>query len=97
MDRQTRVGTMNKSPAKFTYNDLVRVKSGIAYWFDVPIRRTSGPRIGEVASVFAVDDERLGGPRPEFPPGPIYGIEFEDGDAIEVHESDLEPAKSGQG
>jgi len=81
------------SQAKYDYNDLVRVKPGISHWLDVPGRRTTGPRTGDVASVFAVDNDRLAGSRPEFPPGAIYGIEFEDGDAIEVHESDLESAE----
>ncbi|MDR3526637.1 MAG: hypothetical protein P4L57_05110 [Rhizomicrobium sp.] len=81
------------SQTKFDYNDLVRVKPGISHWFDVPARRTTGPRIGDVASVFAVDTDRLAGARPEFPSGTLYGIEFEDGDAIEVHENDLESAE----
>ena len=79
------------SASKFTYNDSVRVKPGISHWVDVPGRRTSGPRCGELASVYAVDTDRAFSPRPEFPAGTIYGIEFDDGDAIEVHELDLEP------
>jgi hypothetical protein len=77
---------------KFTYSDLVRVRPGVSTWFDVPGRRTTGPRIGEPASVYAITEDRRLGPRPEFPAGVIYGVEFDDGDAIEVHEDDLEPA-----
>jgi hypothetical protein len=28
---------------------------------------------------------------PTFPTGVIYGIEFADGEAVEIHENDLEP------
>lgn len=81
---------------KFDYGDIVRVKSGITFWFDVPIRRTSGPRIGERASVYAVTADRADNERPEFPNGVLYGVEFEGGDAIEVHEADLELVESSE-
>lgn len=80
---------------KFTYSDLVRVRPGISTWFDVPGRRTAGPRIGDPASVYSVTEDRTPpASRPEFPPGVIYGVEFDDGDAIEVHEADLELIKA---
>ena len=75
---------------KFDYNDLVRIKLGVTFWIDVPGRRTNGPRVGEPASVYAIDTDRIAGPRPEFPAGNLYGVEFNDGDAVEVHEDDLE-------
>ncbi len=81
---------------KFDYNDMVCVRPGVTVWFDVPGRRTQGPRIGERAWVFAVTEDRTSGQRPEFPSGVVYGIEFEDGDAIEVHEADLELVHSSK-
>jgi hypothetical protein len=78
---------------KFDRDDCVRVRHKIAYWFDVPGRRTSGPRIGEPASVYSITEDRSVHKRPKFPDGTLYGIEFDDGDAIEVHEDDLELIK----
>lgn len=66
---------------KYTYDDLVRVSRNA----DKKLRP------GEIASVVAVFNERpLGGYFDQFPPGVIYSIEFEDGEATEIHESDLE-------
>jgi hypothetical protein len=73
--------------SKFTYDDIVRVKPTVKAWLDVPGFRKSGPRIGERAWVFAVRENQARAP---FLPGTIYGVEFEDGDALEVHEDDLE-------
>jgi hypothetical protein len=74
---------------KFDYNDVVCVRPGVTTWFDIT-NRTSSPRIGERASVFSVTTDRETFNRPQFPRRVIYGIEFEDGDSIEVHENDLE-------
>jgi hypothetical protein len=75
---------------QFHYNDIVRVKPGITIWTDIPIWRTSVARVGERAWVFMILEDRTHTPLLQFPAGTIYGIEFEGGDAIEVHESDLE-------
>ena len=68
--------------SKFTYDDRVRVATTANREF----------RPGEIAWVIAVLEER---PRGEyldqFPPGVIYTVEYEDGEAIDIHESDLEP------
>jgi hypothetical protein len=72
--------------AKFTYNDIVCVKPTITVWHDVPGSKKPGPRIGERAWIYAILE--LG--RPPFAKGIVYGMEFEDGDSIEVHEADLE-------
>jgi hypothetical protein len=53
----------------------------------VPGNNRPGPRIGERAWVYPVSKNY---DRPPFRPGTIYGIEFEGGDSIEVHEGDLE-------
>jgi hypothetical protein len=66
--------------AKFTYNDIVRAKP-------TADRRA---RPGERAWVVAVLENREQFPLKQFPVGIIYSIEFEDGNAIDVHENDLE-------
>jgi len=73
--------------SKFTYNDIVCVKPTVTIWFDVPGFRKPGPRIGERAWVYSVTENEG---RPFFRSGTIYGIEFEGGDSLEVHEDDLE-------
>jgi hypothetical protein len=79
--------------AKFTYNDIVCVKPTITVWFDVPGSKTPGPRVGERACIYGVQE--LG--RAPFAEGAVYGIEFEDGDSIEVHEADLELIEPASG
>jgi len=67
---------------KFNFDDLVRIKS------DAP-----GPlRRGHVASVFMVSlpEDRWGSYTEQFPPGVLYSVEYEDGDAVDVHEDFLE-------
>ena len=76
--------------AKYTYNDIVRVRPTIKVRFDVPGRRTQEPRAGEHAWIYSAAEDRQSAPRSEFPPGVLYGVEFEDGDSIEVHEDDLD-------
>lgn len=69
--------------SKFTYNDRVRVAT--------TANKESRP--GEIAWVIAVLEERPQGEYfDQFPPGVIYTIEYEDGEAIDIHESDLESA-----
>jgi hypothetical protein len=67
---------------KFTYSDIVRA------------RASADPtcRPGQRAWVIAVLDNRSHFPLPEFPPGVVYSVEFEDGVAVDVYEADLEPA-----
>jgi hypothetical protein len=67
--------------ARFNYDDIVRIKAG---------RMGSGR--GR-AWIVAIIDDRQRFPLREFPPGTVYSIEFEDGDAIDVHEDDLEASE----
>jgi hypothetical protein len=66
--------------AKFTYDDIVKAK---------PMAEPKA-RPGEQAWVVAVLENRIHSPLKQFPPGVVYTVEFEDGDAINVHEDDLE-------
>ena len=67
---------------KFTYDDIVRVPA--ASGSDaVPARKAW------VVGIFETDKEP-GSYWKKFPPGVAYTVEFEDGSATEVHESDLE-------
>jgi hypothetical protein len=68
--------------ARFTYNDIVKAKP----------TADKKARPGERAWVIAVLENRTHSPLKQFPPGVIYSVEFEDGEATEVHEDDLEIA-----
>ena len=73
--------------AKFTYDDVVRVIKSES--------SSAGGRIGQKAWVIAVFDDERKKPGLSFcslPSGVIYSIEFEDGEAIDIHEDCLEPA-----
>ncbi len=67
--------------AKFTYNDIVRVRerassrAGLRAW---------------VIAVFADRQARPGATLQAFPEGPVYTVEFEDGSTAEMHEGWLE-------
>jgi hypothetical protein len=77
--------------ARFDYGDLVTIKSTVRTWIEVPgVGLHKGPRPGESASVYYIETDRILSPLPQFPPGIIYGVEFDDGGAVEVHEDDLE-------
>ncbi len=65
--------------AKFSYNDIVRIKRAAESGF--PYGR---------AWIVGIFDERLGPYFDKFPSGTVYTIEFEDGSSIEVHEGSLE-------
>lgn len=67
---------------KFTYDDIVRVRSDAADRF----------RPGERAWVVGVtpEDKRIGSHYDQFPAGAVYTIEFEDGNSIDVYEGALE-------
>jgi hypothetical protein len=65
---------------KFTYSDIVKARSTADAKF----------RPGERAWVIAVLDNRVHNPFVRFPPGVMYTVEFEDGEAVDVHEDYLE-------
>jgi hypothetical protein len=67
---------------RFNYNDIVRIKVGASAIADRHDR----------AWVVAVLEDRQRFPLRQFSPGVVYTIEFEDGTALDVHESDLELA-----
>ena len=61
----------------------------------VRVRREAPPeaRPGSLAWVVGIIEERKGSYFDRFPPGIIYSIEFEDGCAADVHESNLEESE----
>lgn len=67
--------------AKYSYDDIVRIREA------APPSSRPGSRAWVVA-VF--DDSRPGKAHDRFPPGVVYSVEFEDGECIDIHESDLE-------
>ncbi len=67
------------SMAKYDYNDSV-------YLMNIG---KDNPRFGVLASVVGIIEDRLRWPLSNFPPGVIYTIEFEGGDAMDVHEGSL--------
>lgn len=77
---------------KFDYDDSVRVKSTVRYWWESPgcFKPGSGPHVGELASIFSVEIVDTSATWHEFPEGVVYGIEFNDGHDIYVHEDDIE-------
>ena len=66
--------------ARFDYNDRVRVRKAT----------TDLSRLGAVAWIVGVFSERIGPYFEQFPDGPVYTIEYEDGSSHEVAEGDLE-------
>jgi hypothetical protein len=66
----------------FTYNDIVLVK----------LAAPAEMRPGQKAWVIGITSEnaRTGTHFKQFPAGTVYLVEFEDGDALDVHESMLE-------
>jgi len=67
---------------KFTFDDIVRVKD------DAPNSLRRGQKAW-VIMVFLPHD-RSGSYFEQFPPGILYSIEYEDGEAVDVHEDFLE-------
>jgi hypothetical protein len=67
---------------KFNFNDVVCAPIGVPQ-----------PRTGVKAWVVGIapESKRTGSYYEKFPPGTIYTIEFEDGDSLDVHESNLIP------
>jgi hypothetical protein len=76
---------MTQRVNRFDFGDLVRIKDGAPS----PLRR------GQIASVFMVflPEDRWGSYMEQFPPGVLYSVEYEDGDAVQVHEDFLEFAE----
>lgn len=68
--------------SRFTYDDIVVVQ----------ITEPIANRRGERAWVVGIISDRTRYPLKEFPPGVVYTVEFEDGDALDVHEENLELA-----
>lgn len=69
---------------RFTYDDIVRTVAG------APAELRPGAR----SNVIAVFETRPDGSHfATFPDGVIYSVEFEDGEAIDVHEDYLEPVE----
>jgi hypothetical protein len=66
---------------QFDYGDIVVVKESC-----VPRCRP-----GERAWVVDVAADRNRFRLPQFPPGVVYTVEFEDGSAIDIHEDDIRP------
>jgi hypothetical protein len=75
---------------KYTWNDIVRVKPDVKHWWDYPGNRRTGPRIGDRAWVISVELDPSSHKKAHCPDGVVYGIEWEDGDTIQIHELDLE-------
>ena len=67
---------------KFNYDDIVYVR----------LDAQQKLRPGERAWVVGVTPEnlRIGSHYDQFPAGNVYTIEYEDGESIDIHESDLE-------
>ncbi len=65
--------------AKFTYSDIVKAR---------PIADKK-LRPGTRAWVVGVLEDRTHFPLEQFTPGVVYTVEFEDGEAVNVHEDDL--------
>jgi hypothetical protein len=71
--------------AKFDYDDMVRVAASADKKY----------RPGEIASVIGVFETRPAGSHfSQFSKGTVYTIEYEDGDALDIHEQDLESVVS---
>jgi hypothetical protein len=67
---------------KFTYDDIVRVKE------EAPSSLRPGQKAWVILVVPAKD--RIGAYFDQFPAGTVYSIEYEDGEAAEIHENFLE-------
>ncbi|WP_144436619.1 hypothetical protein [Lysobacter antibioticus] len=69
---------------KFTYDDVVRIVETA----DESLRPGS---VGWVVGVF--EERPVGSYFSQFPPGVVYTVEYEDGEAKEVHEDFLEAGR----
>jgi hypothetical protein len=68
--------------AQFTYDDIVVLRD----------TARAVERRGRKAWVTPVLNDRARWPLEQFPPGVVYTVEFEGGDAIHVHEDEVERA-----
>jgi len=71
----------------FTYDDFVAVRC------DAPVTFRPGQRASVIAIFGSEDPIRKTGHFSQFPAGTVYSVEFEDGEALEIHEAMLEPAE----
>jgi hypothetical protein len=65
---------------RFTYDDIVILRDSAG----------AVERRGEKAWVIAVFEDRNRWLLEQFPPGTVHSVEFEGGDAIEVHKDEVE-------
>lgn len=72
--------------SRFTYDDIVLVRDTASI----------AERRGQRAWVVGIFDDRNRYPLKQFSLGVVYTVEFEDGDAIDIHEDDLELAEDIQ-
>ncbi|OOG49137.1 hypothetical protein B0E50_06990 [Rhodanobacter sp. C01] len=71
---------MEGADMKFTYDDIV--------WAS----EASNPQVPRrKAWIVGIFESRPGPYFDQFPPGPVYTVEFEDGSSTEIHEADLTP------
>jgi hypothetical protein len=66
--------------AQLEYDQIVKIKS----------TSKLAARRGSRGWIVAILEDRNRYPLEEFPPGIVYSVEFDDGQAIDVHEDDLE-------
>lgn len=69
--------------AKFTYDDIVKVVG------------TASSELRPCAKAWVIqvtEEPRRGSYFDQFPPGTVYLVEYEDGEAVSIHESQLELA-----
>lgn len=66
-----------------TYNDIARVTR------TAPETLRPGEKCWVIGVLTPEDRARL--PLPNFPPGTVYSVEYEGGQAMDIHEQHLEP------
>ena len=66
----------------FTYNDTVLVRT------DGPVSKRAGQKAWVIG--MTTQDQRDGTNFGQFPTGTVYLVEFEDGEALDIHEGQLE-------
>jgi len=70
----------------FTYGDIVLVKS------EAPAEMRPGQKAWVIG--ITTEHEKSGSHFGQFPAGTVYLIEFEGGEALDIHESMLEPLET---
>lgn len=66
--------------SRFGYDEVVKISS----------RAEENYRPGSKAWIISIIQDRENYPMREFPAGTIYTVEYEDGLALDIHESNLE-------